>query len=70
MGTNQKYSARIHSRRQLHSIHTHLMSCTNQLADVGVRYGEAAPTVTFACREMIGMLNMVATMVTDVRKNI
>jgi len=70
MSTNQKYSARIHSRRQLVSIETHLKSCSILLADVGVRYTEAIPIVSSACHEMIMMINMMEAMVNDVRDNI
>lgn len=70
MPTNQKYSARIHSRRQLLSINTHIASSINQLTDIGDRYIEALPKVKLACDEMIKMLIMVEAMVIDIRENI
>ena len=70
MSTNQKYSVRIHTRRQLVSTVTHLQNASKSLAQIGTRYENALPRVSLACDEMIKMLSMVEALVEDIRENI
>lgn len=70
MSTNQKYSGRVHSRRQLISVQSHLVAATNQLNTIGQRYAGVLPQVSSGCVEMIKMLDMIKAMVNDLRDNI
>jgi len=70
MPTNQKYSARIHTRRQLASINLHLTSCYKQLTDIGFRYNAVLPKVSEACVEMMKLIEMFKDMANKIRDNI
>ena len=70
MSTNQKYSARIHSRRQLTSIDNHLKACLGMLNNLGIAYQEALPQVSEACINMITMIDLVKGMAAKVRENL
>ena len=70
MSTNQKYSARIHSRRQLASVDTYVSSCVKQLNSIGERYTEALPQVSEACLNMISMLELIKAVIIKVRESI
>jgi len=70
MPTNQKYSARVHSIRQLRSASEHVRAVLTVLCDVGPRYEEALPRVSMACKELNAMMIMAESMITDIRDNI
>jgi len=68
MPTNQKYSARIHSRRQLTSASEHVRAVFDVLVLVGSRYEEALPQVSVACEKLNEMLVMAESMITGIRE--
>jgi len=70
MPANQKYSARIHSRRQLGRASEHIQATSKVLSEVGLRYKEALPGVSLACSQMFEMLSMVDSMINDIKENI
>ena len=70
MPTHQKYSTRIHSKRQLGRANEHIQAASKVLCEISPRYVEALPRVSSACNQMIDMLNMVKTMIDDIRNNI
>lgn len=70
MSTNQKYSGRIHARRQLVSIDNHLTSAIKLLTDIGEVYLGAEPKISMACVELIKVLGLCTPMVTKIRDNI
>jgi len=70
MSTNQKYSQRIHSKRQLHLVREKLDSASFLMADVGSRYSDAMPEVSDACARIVEIINMVEVMVEDIRTHI
>jgi len=70
MSTNQKYSQRIHSKRQLVLVRDKLDSASFLMADVGSRYSDALPEVSEACATIVSMMNMIEVMVEDIRNHI
>jgi len=70
MGANQKYSTRVHTRRQLSRANEHIQAAAKVLCEIRPKYEEALPRVSLACEQMIDMLNMVESMITDIRDNI
>lgn len=70
MPTNQKYSNRIHSKRQLGRANEHIQAASKVLCEIAPRYAEAAPRVSLACEPMLDMLAMVESMITDIRDNL
>lgn len=70
MAANQKYSTRVHSRRQLGRANEHIQAASKVLYEIMPRYIQALPRVSMACQEMIDMLSMVESMITDIRANI
>lgn len=70
MPANQRYSTRIHSRRQLDRASDHIDAALKVLSELKPRYEEALPRVSQACEQMIDMLSMIDTMVKDIRENI
>jgi len=70
MSTNQKYSTRIHSRRQLGRASDNVRSALGLLCDVKQRYLEALPIVAQGCGQLVEMLNMCENMICDIRDNI
>ena len=67
MPTNQKYSARIHSKRQLSSAGEHVRLASDALVSVGSRYEEALPQVSQACDKLNDMMVMAESMISDVK---
>ena len=67
---NQKYSTRVHSRRQLSRSIEHLMEASKVLNEVGERYVDALPLISGGCIEVITMLKMVQALIEDMRVNI
>lgn len=70
MPANQKYSTRVHSRRQLSRSIEHLMEASNVLSEVGQRYNEALPLISGCCADCIGLLKMLEALIEDMRTNI
>lgn len=70
MAEHQKYSTRVHSRRQLDRAGEHLQAASKVLLEIQPRYELALPRVSAACVEMIQMLTMIENMVEDIRNNI
>jgi len=69
MPTNQKYSMRVHSRRQLGRASEHILAVSKVLNDVGPRYKEALPQVSLACEQLNDMMVMADSMITDIKDN-
>jgi len=70
MPTNQKYSTRVHSRRQLGRASDHIQAASLVLCEMIPRYKEASPTVSEACSTLIEMLSIAENMIRDIRDNI
>ena len=70
MPTNQKYSTRVHSIRQLKSASEHVRAASIILLEVGLRYKEALPQVSLGCEKLNDMVVMSDAMITDIRDNI
>jgi len=70
MPTNQKYSTRVHSRRQLTRASDNVRAASLVLCEMIPRYAEALPQVSEACRQLIDMLSMAENMIRDIRENI
>lgn len=70
MPANQKYSTRLHSKRQLGRAAEHIQSTSKVLCEIKPRYEQALPRVSVACEQMIDMLSMVENMINDIRDNI
>ena len=70
MPANQKYSTRIHSRRQLGRAMEHIEEASKVLKEVGGRYSEALPQISQGCMNCIEMLDMVQSLIEDLRTNI
>jgi len=70
MSTNQKYSTRLHSKRQLLRVSEHFKSAVGLILEVGTRYQEALPQVSLGCSEMVTMVSMLESMIDDIRENI
>ena len=70
MPANQRYSTRIHSRRQLGRANEHIQAASKVLYEIKPRYEQALPRVSAACEQMIDMLSMVENMIDDIRENI
>jgi len=70
MPTNQKYSTRVHSRRQLTRASDNVRAASLVLCEMTPRYKEALPMVSEACSTLIEMLSMAEEMIRDIRENI
>ena len=70
MPTNQKYSQRIHSRRQLIRASEHVRNASTIMCDVGLRYETALPTVSQACDKLNDMLVMCDALIRDIREGV
>jgi len=70
MPTNQKYSTRVHSKRQLTRASDNLRAASLVLCEMASRYEEALPVVAAGCRELVEMISMCENMVRDIRENI
>lgn len=70
MPANQKYSTRVHSRRQLSRSIEHLMEAKNVLSEVGGRYIDALPQIADGCTKCLDMLTLVEALIEDMRVNI
>ena len=70
MPANQKYSQRIHSRRQLGRANEHVRAASLVLCEMTPRYKEALPVVSEACSTLIEMLSIAENMISDIRDNI
>jgi len=67
---NQKYSTRVHSRRQLGRATEHLQEAFKVLQEVGSRYHEALPQIAEGCLKCNDMLDLLKTLIEDMRTNI
>jgi len=70
MPANQKYSTRIHSRRQLGRAREHIAEVDKVLNEVGNRYADALPQIADGCLSIIDMLKMADALIEDMRTNI
>lgn len=70
MTTNQRYSTRVHSRRQLTRASDNVRAASLVLCEMSPRYKEALPKVAEACSTLIKMLSMCEEMIRDIRDNI
>lgn len=70
MPANQKYSIRIHSRRQLGRAREHIAEVDKVLNEVGNRYADALPQIADGCLSIIDMLKMADALIEDMRTNI
>jgi len=70
MPTNQKYSTRVHSRRQLTRVSDNLRSSSLVLCELAPLYEAALPQVAAGCRQIVQMISMCENMVRDIRENI
>lgn len=70
MPANQKYSTRVHARRQLGRASEHIQATSKVLCEIKPKYEQALPRVSSACEQMIDMLSMVENMIEDIRDNI
>ena len=67
MGANQKYSGRVHTKRQLGRAVEHVEAIALVLTEVGERYHEAKPIVSAACKEMHSMTSMLQSLLECLR---
>ena len=67
---NQKYSTRVHSRRQLGRANEHLTEVSKVLNEVGQRYADALPQIANGCIKSNQMVDMLSTLIEDMRTNI
>lgn len=70
MPTNQKYSTRVHSKRQLTRASDNVRAASLVLCEMIPRYKDALPKVAEACSTLIEMLSMAENMIRDIRDNI
>lgn len=70
MPANQKYSTRIHSRRQLGRAREHLEEVSKVLDEVACRYANALPQITDGCGKCNEMIIMLQALIEDMRINI
>ena len=70
MGANQKYSGRIHTKRQLGRAVEHIQATALVLAEIQQRYIDASPVVSEACRHMIGMMSLTENMLEDIKDSL
>ena len=70
MPTNQKYSMRVHSRRQLTRASDNIRAASLVLCEISPRYKEALPQVSAACTQLVDMLSISENMIRDIRDNI
>ena len=67
---NQKYSTRVHSRRQLGRAKDHLTEVSRVLNEVGCRYADALPQIGDGCLKCNEMVSMLDALIEDIRTNI
>ncbi len=70
MPANQKYSGRVHTKRQLGRAVEHVEAIALVLTEVGERYHEAKPIVSAACKEMHSMTSMLQSLLECLRGEI
>ena len=70
MPANQKYSGRIHTKRQLGRAVEHIQATAIVLSEVGPRYQDASPVVSNACKSMLVMTVMIENMLLEIRDNL
>jgi len=70
MPEHQRYSIRVHSRRQLGRSIEHLQEASKVLKEVGSRYADALPQIGDGCLKCIEMVEMLQTLIEDIRTNI
>lgn len=67
---NQKYSTRVHSRRQLDRAREHIEAAEKVLKEVSYRYADALPDMADGLLKGSEMLLMLQALVEDIRTNI
>lgn len=70
MPANQRYSTRLHSRRQLGRAWEHLTEVSTVLDEVGSRYIKVLPQIAVGCLKCNEMVNMLKVLIEDMRTNI
>lgn len=70
MPANQRYSTRIHSKRQLGRAREHIAEASKVLSEVGKRYADALPLIGDASIKVNDMLLMADALIEDMRQNI
>jgi len=70
MGANQKYSGRVHTKRQLGRAVEHVEAIALVLCEVGSRYQDANPSISKACRYMCDMTTMLESMLDNMRSEL
>jgi len=70
MTTNQRYSTRVHSKRQLTRASDNIRAASLILCEMTPRYKDVLPKVAEACSTLIEMLSMSEEMIRDIRDNI
>jgi len=70
MGTNQRYSQRIYTKRQFTKVSDDLRHANLILCEIADRYKVALPVISTGCRVMVDNLSMLESMVRDLRENI
>ena len=70
MPANQKYSGRIHTKRQLGRAIEHIEAVALVLSEVQERYTEASPKVSEACRQLFQMMSITESMLKDMKDSL
>jgi len=70
MEANQKYSGRVHTKRQIGRAVEHVQATALVLAEVGSRYQEALPAVSKACENMLSMTSLLEVMLDRMKEGI
>ena len=70
MPANQKYSTRIHTKRQLGRAIEHVQAIAIVLSEVNERYIEASPKVSEACKHLFEMMSITESMLKDMKDSL
>jgi len=70
MPANQKYSGRIHTKRQLGRAVDHIQATVLVLSEVGERYQEVRPIISECCKHMLEMMAITENLLTDMKDNL
>jgi len=67
MGANQKYSGRIHTKRQLGRAVEHIKATAQVLFEVQERYEKAVPLISEGCERMLEMIVMLEALLEEIK---
>jgi len=67
MGANQKYSGRVHTKRQLGRAVEHIHATALVLTEIQNRYYEAAPIISKGCEQVVELLEMIEVLLVDMK---